>query len=171
MAVQNRVYPALAQLPGLSEHCGHARYVWNLAAEQQSWWRPGRGPAPSSAERYRQLAEARQAEPWLAAGSSSVQQQALRDFDRALAAFFDPKNPAGRPAYRGKHRAQGFAVRDTRRGASAAGGARSWFPRWAGYGSGGPGSCPANSASAGSPATGLAGGTSRSPVPRLRWSV
>ena len=114
MAVQNRVYPAPAQLPGLSEHCGHARYVWNLAVEQQSWWRPGRGPAPSSAERYRQLAGARQAEPWLAAGSSSVQQQALRDFDRALAAFFDPDNPAGRPAYRSKHRTQGFAIRDTR---------------------------------------------------------
>jgi len=114
MAVQNRVYPASAQLPGLSEHCGHARYVWNLAVEQQSWWRPGRGPAPSSAERYRQLARARQAEPWLAAGSSSVQQQALRDFDRALAAFFDPENPASRPAYRSKHRTQGFAVRDTR---------------------------------------------------------
>ncbi len=32
-------------------HCAHARYVWNLAVEQQSWWRPGRGTAPGSAER------------------------------------------------------------------------------------------------------------------------
>jgi hypothetical protein len=34
-------------------------------------------------ERFRQLAEARR-ETWLGEGSSAVQQQALRDFDRAL---------------------------------------------------------------------------------------
>ena len=112
MAVRNRVYPA--QLPGLREHCGQARYVWNLAVEQQSWYWPGRGPAPSPAGRYRQLAGARQAEPWLAAGSSSVQQQALRDFDRAMAAFFDPASPARKPGYRSRRQVQGFAIRDTR---------------------------------------------------------
>jgi putative transposase len=114
MAVQNRAYPASAQLPGLLDHCGQARYVWNLAVEQQSWYWPGRGSAPSAAERYRQLAEARKAEPWLAAGSSSIQQQALRDFDRAMAAFFDPANPARKPDYRSRHQVQGFAIRDTR---------------------------------------------------------
>jgi len=114
MAVRNRVYPAPAQLPGLQEHCGQARYVWNLAVEQQSWYRPGRGSAPSSAQRYRQLAEARRAEPWLGAGSSSVQQQALRDFDRAMAAFFDAANPARKPDYRSRRGIQGFAIRDTR---------------------------------------------------------
>ncbi len=82
--------------------------------EQQSWWRPGRGSAPSSAERYRQLTEARQAEPWLGAGSSSVQRQALRDFDRALAAFFDRANPARRPGYRSSRATQGFVIRDTK---------------------------------------------------------
>ena len=94
-------------------HCAHARYVWNLAVEQQSWWRPGRGTAPGSAERQRQLAEARAAEPWLAEGSSSVQQQALRDFDRAMAAFVDPQNPAGKPGFRSKRGTQGFVIRDT----------------------------------------------------------
>ncbi len=82
--------------------------------EQQSWWWPGRGSAPSAVERYRQLAQARQAELWLGSGSSSVQQQALRDFDRALAAFFDKANPAGRPGYRSSRGIQGFAIRDTR---------------------------------------------------------
>jgi transposase len=95
-------------------HCAHARYVWNLAVEQQAWWRPGRGPAPGSAERQRQLAQARQAEAWLREGSSSVQQQALRDYDRALAAFFDPGNPAGKPQYRSKRGAQGFVIRDVK---------------------------------------------------------
>ena len=74
----------------------------------------GSGGAPGSAERQRQLAGARTAEPWLAEGSSSVQQQALRDFDKAMAAFFRPDNPAGRPRYRGKRGRQGFVVRDTR---------------------------------------------------------
>jgi len=61
--------------------------VWNLAVEQQSWWWLGRGSVPGSAERQRQLAQARAAEPWLAEGSSTVQQQALRDFDKSMAAF------------------------------------------------------------------------------------
>jgi transposase len=43
-----------------------------------------------------------------------VQQQALRDFDRALAAFFRPGNPGGKPRYRTKRGPQGFVIRDTR---------------------------------------------------------
>jgi len=108
------MYPDAGASAVLRRHCADARYVWNLAAEQQSWWRPGRGPAPGPAGRQRQLAEARAAEPWLAEGSSSVQQQALRDFDRAMAAFFDPGNPAGKPRFRSRRGTQGFAVRDTR---------------------------------------------------------
>jgi transposase len=68
-------------------HCAHARYVWNLAVEQRSWWRPGR-PAPGFAEQCRQLSEARAAYPWLATGSVIVQQQALRDFHAAYASWF-----------------------------------------------------------------------------------
>jgi putative transposase len=114
MAVRNRLCPRREQEEALRGHCAHARRVWNLAVEQQSWWRPGRGPAPSPAERYRQLAEVRRAEPWLGAGSSSVQQQALRDFDHALGAYRDPANPACKPGYRSSRGTQGFAVRDTR---------------------------------------------------------
>jgi putative transposase len=114
VAVRNRLYPAAAQVGVLWRHCDDARFIWNLAVEQQSWWWPGRGSAPGSAERLRQLAQARAAEPWLAEGSSSVQQQALRDFDQAMAAFFRPDNPAGKPRYRSKHGAQGFVIRDTR---------------------------------------------------------
>jgi Carboxylesterase family len=95
-------------------HCAHARYVRNLAVEQQSWWRPGRCPAPGSAERQRQLARARQAEPWLREGSSAVQQQALRDYDHAVAAFFGPGNPARKPGFRSKRGTQGFVIRDVK---------------------------------------------------------
>ena len=114
MTVKNRLYPAAAQVGILSRHCEDARFVWNLAVEQQSWWWPGRGTAPGSAERHRQLTGARAAEPWLREGSSAVQQQALRDFDKAMAAFFRPENPAGRPGYRSKRGRQGFVIRDTK---------------------------------------------------------
>ena len=114
VAVRNRLCPVAAQVGVLSRHCEDARFVWNLAVEQQSWWWPGRGAAPGGAERQRQLAQARAAEPWLAEGSSSVQQQALRDFDKAMAAFFWPDNPAGKPGYRSKRGRQGFVIRDTK---------------------------------------------------------
>jgi putative transposase len=115
MAIRNRMCPDLRAEAVMRElHCAHARFVWNLAVEQQSWWRPGRGPAPGPAERQRQLAEARATEPWLAEGSSPVQQQALRDFDKAMAAFFDKDNPAGRPGFRSKRGPQGFVIRDTK---------------------------------------------------------
>jgi putative transposase len=92
-----RLNPTPAQQAVLADYCGHARYVWNLAVEQHAHWRPGRASAPSYLEQCRQLTAARAAHPWLAAGSQMVQQQALRDFSRAMAAFFDPGNPAGRP--------------------------------------------------------------------------
>jgi len=114
MAHRYRLTPAPEQEAALGEHCAHARFVWNLAVEQQSWWWPGRGSTPGAAVRMRQLAEARAAEPWLREGSSSVQQQALRDFDKAMAAFLDPQNPAGKPSYRSKRGTQGFVIRDTK---------------------------------------------------------
>lgn len=114
MAVRCRLRLDGEQESVLLGHCAHARFVWNLAVEQQSWWRPGRGSAPGRAERQRQLAEARAAEPWLREGSSSVQQQALRDFDKAMAAYFDKDSPAGRPRFRSKRGPQGFVIRDTK---------------------------------------------------------
>ena len=72
----------------LERHCGDARTVWNAALEQFNHWRPGRSSSPGRGERDRQLAEARQALDWLGEGSSSVQQQALRDFQQATASFF-----------------------------------------------------------------------------------
>jgi putative transposase len=71
----------------LAEHCRHARYVWNLAVEQQLHWRPGRH-APGYNEQCAQLTAARAEYDWLAAGSQTVQQQALRDFARAMRNFF-----------------------------------------------------------------------------------
>jgi putative transposase len=71
----------------LAEHCRHARYVWNLAVEQQQHWQPGRR-APGYNQQCAQLTAVRAEYDWLAAGSQTVQQQALRDFAQALRNFF-----------------------------------------------------------------------------------
>jgi putative transposase len=105
-----RLLPTPAQEAVLREYCAHARYVWNLAVEQHEHWRPGRASAPGYLEQCRQLTAARKEHPWLAAGSQTVQQQALRDFARSMAAFFDPANPARRPRWRKAGRDEGFRI-------------------------------------------------------------
>jgi transposase len=105
-----RLLPTLAQETALRDHCAHARFVWNLAVEQHSHWHLGRKSAPGYLEQCRQLTAARAEHDWLRAGSQMVQQQALRDFAKAMAAFFDPENPAGRPSWRKAGRDEGFRV-------------------------------------------------------------
>ena len=105
-----RLLPTPAQEAVLRDHCAHARFTWNLAVEQHAHWHPGKKGAPGYLEQCRQLTQARAAYPWLAAGSQTVQQQALRDFARAMTAFFDPANPAGRPSWRKAGRDEGFRI-------------------------------------------------------------
>ena len=105
-----RLFPASAQEAVLRGHCAHARYIWNLAVEQHAHWHPGRTGAPGYLEQCRQLTAARAEYSWLAAGSQTVQQQALRDFTQAMTAFFDPGNPAGRPTWRKAGRDEGFRI-------------------------------------------------------------
>ncbi|GAA4068692.1 RNA-guided endonuclease InsQ/TnpB family protein [Nonomuraea soli] len=103
-----RLQPTPAQEAALAEHCGHARFVWNLAVEQHAHWRPGRKGAPGFAEQCRQLTEARADNPWLAAGSVTVQQQALRDFAQAMAHFFAGTHR--QPTWRKAGRHEGFRI-------------------------------------------------------------
>jgi putative transposase len=105
-----RLYPTAAQEAMLRDYCAHARYVWNLAVEQHRHWRPGRKNAPGYLEQCRQLTAARAEHPWLAAGSQTVQQQALRDFAQAMAAFLSPANPACKPSWRKAGRNEGFSI-------------------------------------------------------------
>jgi putative transposase len=105
-----RLLPTPAQQAVLRDHCAHARYIWNLAVEQHAHWHPGRKGAPDYLEQCRQLTEARAEHPWLAAGSQTVQQQALRDFAQAMTAFLDPANPARRPSWRKAGRHEGFRI-------------------------------------------------------------
>jgi putative transposase len=54
-----RLIPTPAQEQVMREHCAHARFVWNLAVEQQSCWRAGRASAPGYLEQSRQLTATR----------------------------------------------------------------------------------------------------------------
>jgi len=83
-----RLYPSAALEVLLLEQCGHARFVWNLGLEQRLMWARWKGPTPGFNAQAAQLTAARAAEPWLAAGSQTVQQQALRDLDQAWRRFF-----------------------------------------------------------------------------------
>ncbi|MEV0403068.1 transposase [Actinoallomurus sp. NPDC050550] len=103
-----RIAPTPAQELVLLEHCSHARFVWNLAVEQHRHWRPGRKSAPGYGEQSRQLTEARKEFAWLAAGSQTVQQQALRDFAQAMAGFFAGTHR--RPTWRKAGVHEGFRI-------------------------------------------------------------
>ena len=103
-----RLYPTAAQKAALLEQCGHARYVWNLALEQWSMWTRDKGPTPSFVEQCRQLTGARAAFGWLRAGSQTVQQQALRDFDQAVKNYYSCTHR--RPTWRKAGRHEGFRI-------------------------------------------------------------
>jgi transposase len=103
-----RLQPSPAQEQVLLEHCGHARYMWNLAVEQHAHWKPGRKSAPGFAEQCRQLTEARAEFAWLRTGSIIVQQQALKDFAQAMAHYFGKTHR--RPTWRKRGRGEGFRI-------------------------------------------------------------
>jgi putative transposase len=103
-----RLEPTREQETVLLRHCSDARYVWNLCVEQESWWRQDRGRMPGFAERGRQLTEARADNPWLAGGSVTVQQQALRDFDQAMRNLFGGTHRL--PTWRKAGRDEGFRI-------------------------------------------------------------
>ena len=100
-----RLSPSPKQEEALLGHCRDARYVWNLAVEQQQHWRPGR-KAPGYVEQCAQLTEARAEYGWLRAGSQTVQQQALRDFAQAMQNFFNGTHR--RPTWRKAGVHEGF---------------------------------------------------------------
>ena len=100
-----RLSPTPAQQVVLLEHCRHARFVWNLAVEQQQFWQPGRR-VPGYNEQSAQLTEVRADYDWLAAGSQTVQQQALRDFAHAMRNFIAGTH--GRPSWRKAGVHEGF---------------------------------------------------------------
>ncbi|NYH91547.1 RNA-guided endonuclease InsQ/TnpB family protein [Actinopolymorpha rutila] len=118
MSIRQRLYPEPGQVVGLVEHCHHARFVYNIGLEQRAMWRRDKhvrgdrsAAKVTTSTQMRELAQLRGELDWLRAGSSSVQQAALRDLDRAFTNFY-----AGRARYpqfkERNDREGGFVIRD-----------------------------------------------------------
>ena len=101
-----RLYPTPEQESFLLQWCGQARFIYNLAVEQYSFyvkgsyssWRP-----PTYVEQAAQLTELRKEINWLDAGPAVLQQQALRDFKRALSNFFTNPLKFSPPVQKKRH--------------------------------------------------------------------
>ena len=114
MSFRYRLCPTPGQAAVMVVHCGQARLVWNVALEQMRTAR-SMGLRCDWGDWEHQLAELRNAEgfEWLAEGSSSVQQQALRQLRRAFMNFWSNPEHFRPPKFRSKARtAEGFAIRD-----------------------------------------------------------
>lgn len=117
MAHRFRLYPTKDQEQHLLVLCADARSVWNLAVEQNNFSlrygrRGGRQSWPTHKQRGLDLTEARSEDNWISVGSSMVQQQSLRDFDRAKQLAFKHPNQFRQPDFRKKHVDNGFNVTD-----------------------------------------------------------
>ena len=88
-----RLHPTRAQEVLLRGHC-RTPGTSGTSRSSSTALAPRPQAAPGYLEQCRQLTAARAEHPWLAGGSQTVQQQALRDFARAHAVFFDPGNPS-----------------------------------------------------------------------------
>jgi putative transposase len=95
------------------------RFVWNQALGRwQDLWRQ-EGISLSYGVADKELTDWRSRFEWLAEQPSVPQQQVLRDLYRAIAAFFDKSNPAGRPCF--KRKGTYATARWTRRGFALSG--------------------------------------------------
>lgn len=114
MAFRLRLYPDTGHLPVLLLHRQQARSVWNTGLEQRghAWSSTFRFQRMSVYDQKRSLTEARAAIPWLKAGSSVVQQQALFDLERAFQNWWSNPTHFGRPSWRKAGVHESFAVRD-----------------------------------------------------------
>lgn len=115
MSVKQRLYPDEQQVKVLTEHCGQARFVYNNGlAKRQALTDEDRknGIRVNFTTQCKDLAVLRKELDWLGAGSSAVQQGALRDLDRAFKNFF--KGRADYPVFKKRKKTDlgGFVVRD-----------------------------------------------------------
>lgn len=113
MGVKQRLYPNERQVKVLKEHCGQARFVYNQGlAQRKALTKEERenGKRITFATQCRDLTQLRKEIEWLGAGSSVVQQGALRDLDRAFKNFFEGR--ADYPVFKKKKKTNlgGFVI-------------------------------------------------------------
>ena len=92
MSIRQRLYPTSYDEVMLRTHGDHARFIYNLAVIQRSYCDKAvraRGGLVTYNTQARELTALRAEYDWLRAGASAVQQDALRDADRAFKNFFE----------------------------------------------------------------------------------
>jgi putative transposase len=110
-------------LDGVFNAC---RAVWNQALGRWSeLWREER-LGYSYGEMAAELTDWRAAWEWLAGQPQCPQQQTLRRLSRAIKAFFDKTNPAGRPRFKSRKRGDGLSAEWTRNGFGISGSGRGY---------------------------------------------
>lgn len=104
-----RLYPTKLEEQTFKDYCAQTRYVYNIGLEQRNLYKAHWGPTPNLIEQCRQLTEARH-DGWLSLGVATIQQQALRDLDKAFQNWW--RNPIiyGRPTWRKKGENESFKV-------------------------------------------------------------
>ena len=116
-----RLRVTLAQAYQLKDVFDSCRFVWNRALGDwtDAWKNEQRSVQYGEADRA--LTLRRKEFDWLRGQPSIPEQQVVRDLYKSIVAFFDKKNPAGRPTFKKKgthHSARwtknGFAVKDGR---------------------------------------------------------
>ncbi len=116
MSILQRLYPDDAQVSVLTTHSDHDRFLRNLVIEQHQFctryrpYRLGKRTSWPKITDSRELADLRSEVPWLAEGSSVVQQQALRRTRRAYENWWAGR--AGRPRFKKADGTHSFQVAD-----------------------------------------------------------
>ena len=136
MSIRQRLRPDHESAAWLAKHCADARFVYNLGLEQRNLWQRHRLQKVTTATQMKELAQARQANDWLRSGSSSVQQAALRDLDRAFRNWWKSPHHFAHPTWRRAGIHDASTSETSKYGRSTVGGARCRFPRPVGCGSG-----------------------------------
>lgn len=113
--MKQRLYPDEQQVKVLTEHCGQARFVYNHGLDQRNALTKEErknGARVNVTTQCKELAKLRKELDWLGAGSSVVQQGALRDLDRAFKNFFE--GLADYPVFKKRKKTDlgGFVIRD-----------------------------------------------------------
>jgi putative transposase len=107
-----RIYPTPEQESLFRQFAGVCRLVYNLGLEQRrDFWRQYQrqtGKTISVVSQCKELTELRAAVDWIAAVPVNVQQQALRDLDKAFANFFAKRADYPRPRRKGEYDAFRF---------------------------------------------------------------
>ena len=114
MSYRYRAYPTADQVEGFARHCQHARYVWNLACEQQSWYvrdgaRTARPPIVGAADAPARRGPCRVRRGWPPAPPACSSRRCATTTGRWPG--FSPGSHR-QPSWRKAGRDEGFAVRD-----------------------------------------------------------